>query len=493
MRYAISIFITIMILLPGFNCKGPEQGAATGIISVSVNTDNGVQLPCRAWVTVNHTRYFRPLTADAVPYPKDSSFSCYGQFEIEIPAGEAIIHVERGKEYFPLDEPVTVSANKTKNFNLVLKRWIDMAERGWYSMDIHCHFAADSLEILRQLSLADDISFQPVLTVWNAKKYKTFERWLAHSTKTWPTDAALCTRARNQSPGCLIDCDKPIWAENVVTMAFGLFNSVQICHNHFHRFSDMAACCGMAEFEVREDVPFPQARLLWQCNRAYYAFLNCGFRLAASGGSAMGVMPLPLGYDRTYVKLNGALTEKNMLEAVREGRTFATSGPMLFLTADGQDCGSTISFKTAQKKTVKIRTDLKTIQPVELLEIIYNGQVLKTLDLHGKMPQPLLEESIDFEFTPDRSSWIAARVLFLNEQGFLRQAHTSPVYIIKDGKPIVSAADARRLLAWLDKLIELNKTAGRYRSIAEQMAVGKEYQAAREIYVDILYRAESLN
>ena len=53
-------------------------------------------------------------------------------------------------------------------------------------------------------------------------------------------------------------------------------------------------------------------------------------------------MPVSLGYNRTYTKLDGTITEANYLKAIRDGRTFATSGPMLILTANGMDCGSEI-------------------------------------------------------------------------------------------------------------------------------------------------------
>jgi len=56
----------------------------------------------------------------------------------------------------------------------------------------------------------------------------------------------------------------------------------------------------------------------------------------------MGVMPAPLGYCRTYAKLQGPLTEANYLKAIRAGRTFATGGPMLTLTVAGKDVGAEI-------------------------------------------------------------------------------------------------------------------------------------------------------
>ena len=35
----------------------------------------------------------------------------------------------------------------------------------------------------------------------------------------------------------------------------------------------------------------------------YYHLLNCGLRVAPSAGSASGVLPNPVGYNRVYVHL----------------------------------------------------------------------------------------------------------------------------------------------------------------------------------------------
>ena len=117
----------------------------------------------------------------------------------------------------------------------------------------------------------------------------------------------------------MIDTDKPIWGENVVGAALGLFDSVQVCHNHYHRESTLRSGrlgWGMAAVDIEEgQESLIQDELFRHTNLAYYRFLNCGFKLAVTGGSAMGVMPVPLGYNRTYAKLDGPLTEANYLRA----------------------------------------------------------------------------------------------------------------------------------------------------------------------------------
>jgi len=544
--------------LPGF-------AAELGGISVTIHEPSlKVPLPCRAWVSVAGKRLFQPGPESCTPYARDRSFSCDGSFVIEVPAGKATIHVERGKEYRPVDKEVVVKPSQTTNVDITLERWVNMAKEGWYSADMHCHFGLGDLRILKQLALADDINFEPLLTLWNHQTKTPAGSWpswpggssiqadMTHvvtfrnqeieriggeafestgallmfgltkpvemppGNSRYPCDAVLGRAAKETSPDCIIDTDKPIWGENVVGVALGLFDSVQVCHNHYHREATAPIGWGMAGAQIEEEqnegpstslgtparagpngpdrVLGGQDELFHRTNSTYYRFLNCGFRLAATGGSAMGVMPVPLGYSRTYAKLDGPLTEANYLAAIRTGRTFATSGPILILTADPSlsgagDCGSEIRYSTATSKPIRIEAKLRSIQPIDSLELVSNGKVIKSVNLKDRPPSPALEESIVLAFEPRRSGWVAARAIFTSPDGHLRQAHTSPVYITLDGKPTASKTDAEYMIRWIDRLLQVTDKPGRYKTDTERSQVQAFYQQARQKYQDIARKA----
>jgi len=65
-------------------------------------------------------------------------------FTIDLPPGKYTITVERGKEYLPLVRDVTVKDGPVA-VKLPLKRWINLAERGWYSGETHVHRSLDDL------------------------------------------------------------------------------------------------------------------------------------------------------------------------------------------------------------------------------------------------------------------------------------------------------------------------------------------------------------
>lgn len=536
------------IILIAFICPNLLR-AGTGTVSVTVYEDGAdTPLPCRAWVESNGERLFKPVTPSCTPYTKDRSFSCEGHFVIDVPVGKALIHIERGKEYHTVNKEVTVKQNQTIKVDISLVRWINMCEKSWYSSDMHCHFGVNDLQVLRQTALADDINFEPVLTVWNHQQniWNQQTKALGYIWPAWPEgpsiyadathlitlkneeieriggepfesvgallmfgltrpiamppkmvkypcDAVLARKAKATSPECVIDTDKPIWGENVVGVALGLFDSVQVCHNHYHRENTLPIGWGMAGADFEQEAKdYGKNELFHRTNSTYYRFLNCGFKLAVTGGTAMGVMPAPLGYCRIYAKLEGPLTEANYLKAIHTGRTFATCGPMLILTANGLDSGETIRYTTGKSKPIQIKAQLHSIEPISSLELIYNGKIVRQISLDDKPSSPLLKHSIELKLKPNRSGWVATQAIFTAPDGCLRQAHTSPVYIIVDGKPTASKQDAEYMIGWIDRLIKVSEKPGRYPSGEEREKAQAIFREAQQIYRDIAKTAVEL-
>jgi hypothetical protein len=143
-------------------------------------------------------------------------------------------------------------------------------------------------------------------------------------------------------------------------------------------------------------------------------------------------------------------------------------------------------------KPISVRAELRSIQPVDSLELIANAKVIKKLDLKSRSPSPVLEELIVSAFEPQRSGWVAARAIFAGPDGHLRQAHTSPVYITVDGKPTASKTDAEYMIRWIDRLVQVAQKPGRYQSDAERAEVQAVFQQARQEYANIARKAEEL-
>ena len=95
------------------------------------------------------------------------------------------------------------------------------------------------------------------------------------------------------------------------------------------------------------------------------------------------------------------------------------------------------------------------------------------------------------ELSPQRSGWIASRVLYRAPDGLLRQAHTSPIYITVDDKPTASADDARYMLQWIDRLVEVAKSGTeRFPDEKARNAVLTTYAQAQARYEQIIKTAQ---
>ncbi|MCP4507702.1 MAG: CehA/McbA family metallohydrolase, partial [Fuerstiella sp.] len=420
---------------------------------------------------------------------------------------------------------------------------INMPRQGWYSADLHVHLGNDDPRVLRQLSLADDVNLVPSFTYWLRGRGETWNAdWPSQDftqplvvdadhmitrnnieieridgrsgpgaeigatflfnlnqpvTATrygehFPSDAELCRVARQHSPTAVFDSDKPSWAESVIGVAVGMLDTIQVCHNHYHRSKTLPGGWGMiGPLAIGESNAAAGDGLFHRTNSLYYRFLNCGFRLGVSGGSAIGVMPLPTGYNRVYAQIDGPLTADKLWAAINNGRTFATSGPMLMFTANDQPIGDTIKVRSNQSQVISVRATVKSIEQLESLEIIHNGRIVAFQELAKETPDPIINSELAFTLTPMRSGWVAARALFRAPDGMLRQAHTSPVYVSIDEKPVASKNDAMYMLQWIDQMAAIAKTqADHFPDDQARRATLEIYAEARAKYEQVLQHAE---
>jgi hypothetical protein len=209
----------------------------------------------------------------------------------------------------------------------------------------------------------------------------------------------------------------------------------------------------------------------------YYQLLNCGFQLPASGGSACGVKPLAVGYNRVYVKLDAPFSYDGFFQALRAGRSFSTNGPMLDLRVDGKEMGSRIEFD--DPKEIRIEAVAEGAE-LESLEIIVNGQPRAGVRGKGKL---VVTQMIDVK----ESVWVAARAFEKSEKTIVF-GQTSPVYVLKGGKPVRVPSSVQYWLAKVDSLIARTRTQSGFKEEAHRQETLAVYEKARNVYLDLLGR-----
>jgi hypothetical protein len=218
----------------------------------------------------------------------------------------------------------------------------------------------------------------------------------------------------------------------------------------------------------------------------FYDFLSLGVPLTAAAGSDFP-WGGTIGEVRTYVYTGPGFSADRWFAAMRRGRTFVTNGPMLFLKVDDDIPGDAIRVPLHRSVHVTAHASAPPeIGSPSRLEIVAQGQVVHTAE--SKDPQGH-DLTIDVRLPIESSQWIAARVRTHN--GGL--AHTSPVYVIIGGQPILDRARlgllASKRLAILDdieKRLHDPRYAATYAN-GELEGHIERIERAREIFQQLLH------
>ena len=234
----------------------------------------------------------------------------------------------------------------------------------------------------------------------------------------YPPNDTFARQAHAQ--GAWVDAEKIVWRDVVALVALGYIDFAGIVCNHFNRqdVETETDSWGMIP-KLRPEFNTPAGMPLWAME-VYYHFLNCGFRLPVSAGSASGAKASPLGYNRVYVKLSSQFGYDNWFRALKGGRSFATNGPMLFLTVDGEEPGDVLHFPQKGPRRIKIHAEASSLKAMERLEVLFKGKTIRTITGAGKLVA-------DFTTEIGETGWFAARA-FEKPDHTVRFAHTGPVY-----------------------------------------------------------------
>jgi len=291
--------------------------------------------------------------------------------------------------------------------------------------------------------------------------------------------AAVADKARAE--GALLDLEKHNWPWSLALVPVLNVDLFELANNHHWQ----------TEYGVRKwAVPAPAWMGLtgsgsdterdWTLYgfQTYYALLNCGFHLRPAAGTANGVHPVPLGFSRVYVQLDGPFSFNAWMRGLSEGRSFVTTGPMILAKADGQWDGAKFSAEN-QSKDHALECTVMSEQPLETIELIINGVGQRFEPQNVKSEAGSFESRVSTPFKPDVSSWLVWRCFEKRPGGRFRFAHTAPWYFDVPGKPLLP----RRVEAdWL--VAQVKEEIARSQGVAPETLIS-DYQRALQIYEKI--------
>jgi hypothetical protein len=172
------------------------------------------------------------------------------------------------------------------------------------------------------------------------------------------------------------------------------------------------------------------------------------------------------------------------MNAVKRGRTFMSTGPLIFIDVDGHQPGDEIAVAANAPSDLHVKVDVASIAAVDSLQVIVNGDVVKTVARTGADSGKV---SFDGRVPVPEGGWIAARVIggkskYIGDDYSF--AHTGPVYVVRGGKRYVRAGDVQFLSQTIDA-IWARAERSRWRSAAERAQFKATLDSAKSVYAGI--------
>ncbi len=451
----------------------------TGRVRIRVIGPDGKVMPARIQLLASDGRSYAPDGGfhRVISITETHYFQTMGEDEVELPVGRASIEAMRGWEYRPHTVNVDVRAGSTATAEIHLTRLMNLPARGWYSGDTHIHdlhqgrfglshpwffnelVAADlhvtnaliHMDGTRLMGRWDDLTGVPVpLSTPNyiLQYGQEFRGSLGHISILGIQHFILpLTAGSRNTPYAQPTLDTPYLQGaraqgGIAGFPHPYLGPVDTPRGTGSLLIPVDVALGLGDYYDVTSLYSDEIR----STEVYYRLLNCGFRLPATGGtdnfSDVWRDPPP-GADRTYVHVQGPLSEQSWLDGIRKGHTFSSTGPLLFLDVAGHEPGDQIDLAADGPRTLHVRAEATSIAPMDSLVIVVNGA-----DVRSVAAADSLHILFDGDVPVPQGGWVAARVngpssRYISDSYAFAQ--TSPVYVVRGGRPWRSADDARFL------------------------------------------------
>jgi hypothetical protein len=440
---------------------------------------------------------YNPAVEGSVFLPKGRRTAAYidGTCEINLPPGPITVEISKGFEYKPFRQVVDQPAGKMA-MRFGIERWVDLRAERWYSGDSRIHSLTPHAALLE--GAAEDVAVVNLLTLHT-------ENLLAFSGQKPALEVpghmvvvntfnhhrvlgqlALLNAHRIVFPLMFGQPDGPDnwtladWCDQCHRKA-GLVVWSGIGYPGLAGHGEQLADLILGNVDAVE-LPLLTESLL----REYYSLLDCNLRPVLVSGSGKAGFSEPIGKTRTYARLKSGeeFNYKNWIEAVCDGRTFVTAGPLVELTVNGAEPGAAVALAAPGK--VRIHALARSLQPFDRLEIVVNGAAVAGVEASGSPSSAVVDGELDIA----GSGWLAARcwgkAAEAADDATYCTAHTNPVFLEITDKP--HAADPINLAYLTDHLNRMQNWAengARYETDKQRETLIGIFEAARTKLVQL--------
>jgi hypothetical protein len=190
----------------------------------------------------------------------------------------------------------------------------------------------------------------------------------------------------------------------------------------------------------------------------------------------------PVGLNRVYVRVpEGPLSLSSWLDSLRAGRSFVTNGPLVSLTLSGKGPGDRLDLPP-EGGDVSISASLRSIVPVDHLELVCNGDVAREIALTGNRDRADFQGTIPIQ----KPGWCVLRAWNEGPSPAILDSYpyatTSPIYVTVGGREARSPEDDRYFMRWIDRIRESVEAHKDWNNPQERSEVLETLGRARAIY-----------
>ena len=486
------------------NSIQPVPPALQRVTLKVIERESGASVPVKLHIHGAWGEYFAPVDRHRIPNPawfEDYSvdfvhrnwsdpgrfhYCTYvpGQTTVDLPLGEVYVEVSKGFEIRPVRKAYTVTA-ATHEIIIEIERVLPWRTRGWVTADTHVHFlspmsallegSAEGVNVVNLLAsqwgeLMTNVGDFDGRTTWGTKETggdgehlvrvgtENRQHVLGHiSLLGYQGDiiAPMTTGGPDESAlGDPIEILLTEWARQCRKQ-----NGLVVLPHFPNPRAEHAATIVSGDIDALEMTSWgdlyggidPYSLSDW------YRYLNCGYLVAAVGGTDKMTALTAVGTVRTYARVpeNQPFTYESWKDAVRRANTFVTYGPLLEFFVDGHPMGSRIKLSQSGG-TLDVDWEVSSVTvPMSRVELIVNGEIRESLAVSPD------HASGRWSVNVREGCWLALLVRgHYADQPEIVAAHSSPVMVDVEGSPVFASADAVTILEQIEGALAYLDTVG---------------------------------
>ncbi len=492
-----------------------------GEVRIEVVDSSGRPAPARIQGVASDGKFYAPSSA----YSRIGMFGRHlfhtaGISTLTVPTGPLRLTAIQGFEHAPAQTELQVTEGRVTTARLVVERVADWAAKGWYNGSTHVHMnyagnLRNTLENLMFMSRAED---QDVVNELVANKDNRILDWMYFEPGGGEHSIS------RDDPGIIVivgeEYRPPFYghvfylglAEHLISPfttgyeGTGIESLYPSNTDMFRKAKAQGAVTGYVHPWTGDGDPlesnlgvakaFPVDLALgtvdayeWSASsrgqlRVWHHALNNDFQITPSGGEdSISNLHLTkvVGSLRTYVHTGGEFSASAWLDALRDGRTFFTSGPLLEFEIDGRIPGESVQLNSSGG-AVKLKASVSSIVPLSKVVIHRNGEVYRELPLGSGSRGATYEAEIEVAESSWFSFYAEGPQTDLLDIAY-PQAATNVIRVYVGDDKIRNPESAEYFIQWIDKLKTMAEEWPWWRSQAERDHVFAQFEEARNVFV----------